>query len=105
MISIIIPTKNEESVIEKTLTSLKNNLSLPHEIIVTDGASTDKTVEIAKKYADKVVEHAGPERQTIAAGRNAGAAVAAGDFLAFMDADCSVTHSGEFFATALEDFN
>src|ERR1035437_4637768 len=52
MISIIIPTRNEENIIGITLAALKTKLSLSHEIIVTDGASTDKTVELAKMYAD-----------------------------------------------------
>ncbi|MDR3558082.1 MAG: glycosyltransferase [Candidatus Pacebacteria bacterium] len=105
MISIIIPTKNEESVIEKTLKSLRAGGAISRELIVTDGASTDRTVEIAKAFADKVVEHTGPERQTIAAGRNAGAALAVGEFLVFMDADCSIMDPDRFFKTALEDFN
>jgi glycosyltransferase involved in cell wall biosynthesis len=105
MISIIIPTRNEESIIEKTLKSLKAGLLIPHEIIVTDGASADKTVELAKMYADKVVEHNSPNRQTIAEGRNAGAAVATGEFLVFMDADCSLMNPDYFFKIALEDFN
>lgn len=105
MISIIIPTRNEESIIEKTLKSLKAGLLIPHEIIVTDGASTDRTIEIARQYADKVVEYKGPNRQTIAEGRNAGAAVATGEFLVFMDADCSFMNPDDFFKIALQDFN
>jgi glycosyltransferase involved in cell wall biosynthesis len=105
MISIIIPTRNEEKIIGITLAALKTKLSLPHEVIVTDGASTDKTVELAKMYADKVVEHNSPNRQTIAEGRNAGAAAATGEFLVFMDADCSFLNPEDFFKVALEDFN
>ena len=104
MISIIIPTRNEENIIGATLANFKNKMTLPHEIIVTDGASTDRTVEIAKTLADKVVEHKGPERQTIAGGRNAGAALADGEFLVFMDADCSLVDPDAFFTIALEDF-
>src|SRR5438874_2570272 len=51
MISIIIPTLDEEKVIGRTLSLLKSQLTIPHEIIVSDGASKDKTVEIAKKLA------------------------------------------------------
>jgi glycosyltransferase involved in cell wall biosynthesis len=105
MISIIIPTLNEESVIGDTLQALKSKLTLPHEIIVSDGRSKDRTVEIAKKYADRVVEYAGEKRQTIARGRNDGARAAAGDFLAFMDADCSMPDPDAFFIRALSNFN
>jgi glycosyltransferase involved in cell wall biosynthesis len=105
MISIIIPTKNEEKVIGDTLQLFRDRMTLPHEVIVTDGASTDRTVEIAKTLADKVVEYKSQERQTIAEGRNAGAAAATGEFLVFMDADCSILNPDEFFRIAIEDFN
>ena len=88
MISIIIPTIKEEKVIGRTLRNLKSRLTIPHEIIVTDGKSTDKTVEIARGIADKVVEYTGTTRQTIAQGRNDGAKSAQGEYIAFMDADC-----------------
>jgi len=39
MISIIIPTFNEEKVIESTLLTLTSTLTLPHEVIVSDGGS------------------------------------------------------------------
>ena len=104
-ISIIIPTLNEEKVIGGMLESLKARLTLPHELIVSDGKSTDKTVEISQKYADKVVAYDGEIRQTIAEGRNAGAAAADGDFLVFFDADCTVSDLDSFFAQAISDFN
>jgi glycosyltransferase involved in cell wall biosynthesis len=96
MISVIIPTLNEEKIIEKTLkylVSFKNDF----EIIVSDGKSTDKTVEIAKKYADKVVTYEGITRQTIAMGRNLGAQVATGKYLVFMDADVTIPDINIFF--------
>ncbi|HUC88695.1 MAG TPA: glycosyltransferase [Candidatus Paceibacterota bacterium] len=105
MISIIIPTLNEEKVIEKTLASLRKLINVPYEIIISDGKSTDKTVEIAKKYADHVVEYKGQNRQTIAQGRNDGAKAARGDFLVFLDADCVIPDSNEFFSQALRNFN
>ncbi len=104
MISIIIPTLNEESVIEKTITALKAKLTIPHEIIISDGKSTDKTVEIARRYADKVVVHDGKSRQNIAMGRNAGAKEAKGDFLVFLDADCSIFEPDTFFTHASARF-
>lgn len=98
MISIIIPTLNEEKVIGKTLSDLKTALTIPHEIIVSDGKSSDKTIEIAKSIADKVIEHYGDKRQKISEGRNAGAKAATGDFLVFMDADVSIRCPDDFFA-------
>ena len=80
MISIVIPTLNEEKIIETTLRSLRA-YSGYLEIIVSDGRSTDRTVEIARSIADTVVVHSGPERQNISKGRNRGAEVATGDIL------------------------
>jgi len=105
MISIIIPTLNEEKVIEGTLKSLRMLNNVPYEIIVSDGKSTDKTIEIAKKYANSIIEYKGQARQTIAMGRNDGAKMAKGDILIFLDADCTIVNPNEFFSQALSDFN
>ncbi len=104
MISIIIPTLNEEKVIGKTLLALRQFNVCDYEIIVSDGHSTDKTVEIAKKYADLVVTHDGTTRQTIGQGRNAGAAKAKGEFLIFLDSDVEIPDINNFFTKALELF-
>ncbi len=103
MISFIIPTKNEEKAIEKTLQCLKGYVT-PHEIIVSDGYSTDETVAIARRYTDKVAVYRGTARQTIAAGRNAGAALATGDFLVFLDADVTIPDINNFFKKAISLF-
>ncbi len=104
MISIIIPTFNEEAIIESTLSRLKAGLTISHEIIVSDGDSKDKTAEIAKKYADHVIVYNGTERQNISQGRNAGAAITKGEFLVFLDADCTIFDPDAFFSSALSHF-
>lgn len=96
MISFIIPTLNEEKTIENTLKCLAS-YGGEKEIIVSDGKSSDKTVEIARKYADKVLVYSDEKRQTIAAGRNAGALEARGDFLVFLDADVTIPEINSFF--------
>lgn len=103
MISIIIPTLNEEKIIRRTFTGLAS-LTIPHEIIVSDGKSKDQTVAIAREYTPHVVEYHGETRQTIAMGRNAGGQIAQGDFLVFLDADCSVKNPDAFFKVALANF-
>lgn len=103
-ISFVIPTLNEEKVITKILNNLREIKSFEFEIIVSDGGSTDKTVEIAKGLADKVIEHKESFRQTIGQGRNAGAAVATGPYLVFMDADVYIFEPDKFFARAFENF-
>ena len=52
-ITAIIPTFNEEKRVEKALQSVQ----FADEIIVVDSFSTDKTIEIAEKYATKVIQH------------------------------------------------
>jgi glycosyltransferase involved in cell wall biosynthesis len=105
VISIVIPTYFEEKIIGSTLSSLKSQLTLPHEIIISDGGSKDQTVKIAEKYADKLVVYNGIKRQTIAQGRNDGARVAQGEFLVFLDADCFIRDPDSFFTTALSNFD
>lgn len=103
-LSIIVPTLNEEKVIAKTLSSIKTLRAVSYEIIVSDGASSDKTLALASEYADRVVAHDGLSRQNIAQGRNAGAAVARGEYLVFMDADVLIPKIDDFFRQALERF-
>lgn len=50
-LSVIVITKNEEDRIERCLASVKN---VADEIIVFDSGSTDATVDIVKRYTDKV---------------------------------------------------
>jgi glycosyltransferase involved in cell wall biosynthesis len=104
MISIVIPTLSEEKILGATLSQLKSALTLPHEIIVSDGGSKDRTIEIARQHADQVVVHSGSARQTIAQGRNDGARAARGEFVVFLDADCSLLDPDNFFGAALANF-
>jgi len=104
MISIIIPTLNEETVLEKTLLSLKKLTNYDYEIIISDGKSTDKTIEIAKKYNCKIVEYKDPARQTIGQGRNLGAKVASGEYFIFIDADVVIPDINNFFTKAMDLF-
>jgi len=104
LISFVIPTLEEEKVIGKILKNLREIKSFDYEIIVSDGGSKDKTLEIAKSLADKVVENRPGHRQTIAEGRNQGAAEATGEYIVFMDADVTIFDPDVFFQRALEDF-
>lgn len=83
LVSAIISTRNEESVIEKLLLSLKRQSYKFIEIIIVDNNSSDQTKNIAKKYTD-LVFNKGPERS---AQRNFGAVKANGEHLLFLDAD------------------
>ncbi len=89
LISVIVPVLQEEKVLEQNLKLFSNELKKKYnfELIVSDGGSTDKTPEIAKKFADKYVEHEEDYRQTIAEGRNKGAEAAEGDLFVFINGD------------------
>lgn len=90
MISIVVPAYNEESLLAATLTHLgvaAGALGEPYEIIVVDDASTDRTAAIASAHGARVV---GVNVRQIGAARNAGARVATGELLVFVDADTLV---------------
>jgi rSAM/selenodomain-associated transferase 2 len=85
MISIIIPTLNEEKNITTLIPYLKNCCKSHYaEIIIADGGSTDKTIEAAKNLQAKLVICPGKGR---AAQMNCGAAEALYDVLYFVHAD------------------
>ena len=81
-ISVVLCARNEESRIEKALISIA--AAMPDEIIVVDGNSDDRTVEIASKYTDTViVSHAG----SLTSDRQIGIDAATCDYIAMIDAD------------------
>jgi len=82
-VSVIIPTLQEENYIEKILSNLQKVMTLI-EVIVVDGGSSDKTVEIARRFTNKVYSI---RKRGISTGRNYGAKHATGDILVFLDTD------------------
>jgi glycosyltransferase involved in cell wall biosynthesis len=104
MLSIIVPAREEEKTIGVTVSRLKRELTIPHEIIVSDGGSKDRTVEIAEQHADKVVVFHGTKHRP-GLGRNDGAKVASGEFLMFIDADVIVPEPDAFLRRALAHFD
>lgn len=100
MLSIIIPTLNEEKYLPRLLESIKKQSFSDYEIIVSDGGSQDATAAIAKSSGCLFVEdkiHHHPSWQ-----RNNGAAIATGEILLFLDAD-TVLQAG-FLAKAIQEF-
>lgn len=98
MLSIIIPTYNEECLLPKLLTSVQEQDFKDIEIIVADAKSKDKTREIATQFHCRVVDGGLP-----AVGRNKGAAVAKGEFILFLDADV-VLPDIHFIGRMMEEF-
>jgi glycosyltransferase involved in cell wall biosynthesis len=87
MISVIIPSYNEEANIARCLESLQKQ-TVPrdeYEIIVVDGSSKDQTREIAEKYADLVFIQTSNK---VGGARNDGVLRSRGDIIVTTDADC-----------------
>jgi rSAM/selenodomain-associated transferase 2 len=83
MISVIVPAFNEETALPGTLNALFTQ-SGEYEVIVVDGGSSDRTVDIAHSFAGVHVMMAPKGR---ASQMNAGAAQASGEWLLFLHAD------------------
>jgi glycosyltransferase involved in cell wall biosynthesis len=90
MISIIIPTLNEEKNLARLIDNIKNQDFKDFEIIVSDGNSIDKTKEIALRYNCKFIScnNRGPAQQ-----RNNGVKLAKGEYLLFLDADSLIPNN------------
>ena len=84
-ISVIIPAVNEASNISSAIKSAWD--ACADQVIVADGGSRDRTVELAKMSKATVTESATGRALQL----NAGAAVADGDVLLFQHADCRLT--------------
>jgi glycosyltransferase involved in cell wall biosynthesis len=82
-ITLLIPTKNEEGNLQKLLDTIPGFID---EIIIVDGYSEDKTVEIANKNKCKVYFDRGAKGSAV----RLGVKKAKGDYVIMMDADCSM---------------
>lgn len=98
MLSIVIPTYNEEEYLPRLLASIRSQRFEGYEIVVADAKSTDRTREIAAKFGAKVVDGGMP-----GPGRNLGAKAAEGDLLLFLDADVILPDT-EWLGRKVEQF-
>ncbi len=97
LISIIIPTLNEEDVLGKTLHRLQQRKDC--EVIVVDGGSSDATLQLAQDAGCTTISsNTGRARQM-----NLGAATATGEVLLFLHADTLLPHN--FLELILEAVN
>jgi len=85
-VSVIIPNYNREKLVGETIQNMLNQSLSPHEIVVVDDGSTDASVDVIRSFGRQVTliqqENQGP-----GAARNAGLAIATGDYIQFMDSD------------------
>lgn len=90
--SVIIPTLNEEEYLPRLLKALERQTFNDFEVIIVDAASEDKTIEEAKKFADKLtIRTFVVPKSNVAASRNYGATKAEGEYFFFIDADNSIS--------------
>ncbi len=94
LISVVIPAFNEEGYLGETLARLnrakaflRDEESLPAEIIVVDNDSDDSTADVARALSATVVRET---QHNVAKVRNTGAKLSNGDVLVLVDADTVV---------------
>lgn len=83
-VSLVIPVYNEEKYIEKCLESVFKQTILPNEVIIVDNNSTDKTIEIAKRFPVKIIKES---KQGLSFARNTGFDKSKYELIARTDAD------------------
>jgi len=102
-VSVVVCAYNEERTIEECLESLRA-CDYPHlDVIVCDDGSSDRTLELARRFAFRILElpHGG-----LSAARNAGLAAACGEIVAYLDADAACHPDWPYhLALSLEDDN
>jgi glycosyltransferase involved in cell wall biosynthesis len=81
-ISVIVPVRNAEQMLDECLASIVEQD--PREIIVVDGNSEDRTLEIARRYPVTIISDEG---RGLPAARMLGAEAAASRFVALVDSD------------------
>lgn len=93
IISVIIPTFNRASLLERALDSVLSQTYSNWELIVVDDGSTDRTADVVSDWSARVEIKQKlqflklPTNQGVSAARNHGAEAATGEWLAFLDSD------------------
>ena len=85
-VSAVIPVHNTEAFIAEAVSSVLTQTHPDVEVIVVDNNSTDRTPQILADYGPRIRVHR-ETRPGVAFARNAGAALATGEWIAFLDAD------------------
>jgi glycosyltransferase involved in cell wall biosynthesis len=84
-VSVVIPNYNSERTLDACVRSALTQTHRPHEVIVVDDASTDRSRDIARRHPCTLIELR--RNSGVSVARNAGAAASTGDILFFLDSD------------------
>lgn len=88
LVSVVIPAYNSEGTLTRALESVLRQDYRPLDVIVVDDASRDGTRRVAESHTGQGVRVIGHDRnQGVSGARNTGIGVAAGELIAFLDAD------------------
>ncbi|MBI2217755.1 MAG: glycosyltransferase [Candidatus Rokubacteria bacterium] len=91
-VSIVLPVRDAAATLGACLDALAAQTVAPAEIVIVDNGSRDASAGIARAFAERVsalaVSRVSEPRRGATFARNRGAALARGDVLAFIDADC-----------------
>ena len=87
MVSVIIPTYNRASTIERAIDSVLKQTYVEFELLIVDDGSTDNTEEIVRNIKDKRIKYIKRDNGGAAAARNTGVQKACYDYIAFQDSD------------------
>jgi len=87
-VSVIVPVYNSEKYIGRCIKSILNQKLKELELIIVNDGSTDKSLDIIKKYAsDHRIKIINMPNGGVSSARNAGIDAATGDYIGFVDAD------------------
>lgn len=88
-VSVIVPVHNSERFLQRCMDTITSQTLINIEIICVDDGSTDNSLKILKQYAKKDNRITILHQKNLFAGiaRNAGMAIARGEYLVFLDSD------------------
>jgi len=102
LVSFVIPTLNSGSVLQECLKSIRNQ-NYPQtliEIIISDGGSTDKTINIAKTYDCQIIKN---DLKTAESGKALGIKISKGKYIALIDSD-NILPDSDWLSLMLQPF-
>ena len=89
LLTIITAVLNNEKYLEESITSLQNQKYKNYEHIIIDGGSTDRTIDIIKKYEDRIDYWCSEKDKGIYDAFNKGMKLASGQYIGFLNSDDS----------------